>query len=180
MPREAEEGEGAGSGCFDGCGLRELAGEEDAADEEVERSEGGVSSNILDMALVVEATEEVGDAGDHGLGAAEDHRPLAAAELFAPDEADDELQQACAEGPDAEDGDRVDRVLEDGEADAEGGGDAEQGVDDLRGARGAGLAEGFEVVHGAGDVPERIEEEENGGEHGLPHRGGDDECGPGT
>ena len=51
------------SGRFHGCRLGKLAAEENAADEEEESSEDGVSTNIADVLFILEAEHDEGDAG---------------------------------------------------------------------------------------------------------------------
>ena len=126
----------------------------------------------------METEHDEGDAGNHRLGAAQDHRPLTATELLAPNEAERRVAGHLRRRPRHRRSRPIDRLWNTVRSDTDGSPHSEHCVDDLRGACAPDLLEVIEVVHRAGNVPQRIEEEEDGGDLRLLHRGCDDACRP--
>ena len=85
--------------CGDSRTLRQLAAQQDSADEKVEGAKDGVATYVTNMLLVLKTEDDEERPGKRGLRTAQNHAPLSTAQLLTANEADDELKRTRAERP---------------------------------------------------------------------------------
>src|ERR1700735_1611237 len=156
--------------------LRQLAVHQEAGDKKVDSSKDRVASEVFDMCLVVEPTQNEGHTCGRRLYAAQDHCPLPT-QLLPASDANGKLRKAGSEGPGAEGDDGLLRRLEGSHGDSDRCERSQGHVDVLCGGW-AGASGRPQVVHGAGDVPERVEDQETSGQCRIAGCGCDDDTSP--
>src|ERR1700735_3864957 len=156
--------------------LRQLAVHQEAGDKKVDSAKDRVASEVFDMCLVVEPAQNEGRTCGCRLYAAQDHCPLPA-QLFPARVTDGKLRKSGSESPDTEGDDGLLRRLECGYGDSDRCERSQDHVDVLCGGW-AGAGGRPQVIHGTGDVPERIEDQKTSGQCRTAGCGCDDDTGP--